>query len=88
MTTHSRYWRRRCYDLFSLFYDRFIQMHARRDESGTRAFIADNAALSRFDAPLDLDICCDTGAVVLALAERHPRGIFIGYDFMLFSLSY
>lgn len=81
MTTHSRYWRRRYYDIFSLFYDRFIQMHAGRDESGTRSFVADNAALSQFDAPLGLDICCGTGAVVSALAERYPRGIFIGYDF-------
>ena len=81
MTTHSRYWRRRYYDIFSHFYDRFIQIHARRDESGTRSFIADNTALSQFDAPLGLDICCGTGAVVLALADRHPRGIFIGCDF-------
>lgn len=81
MTTHSRYWRRRYYDVFSLFYDRFIQFHARRDELGTRSFIADNAELWQFDAPQGLDICCGTGAVVLALAERHPRGIFVGYDF-------
>jgi ubiquinone/menaquinone biosynthesis C-methylase UbiE len=79
----SRYWRRKYYDIFSLFYDRFIQMHARKDESGTRAFLADNAALSHVDAPLGLDICCGTGAVLLALADRHPRGIFVGYDFSL-----
>jgi ubiquinone/menaquinone biosynthesis C-methylase UbiE len=81
MTTRSRYWRRRYYDIFSLFYDRFIQVHAHQDESGTRAFLADSAALSRFEAPLGLDICCGSGAVLLALASRYPHGIFVGYDF-------
>lgn len=81
MTSRSRYWRRRYYDIFSLFYDRFIQLHARRDESGTREFLADSAALPHVDAPLGLDICCGTGAVLLALANRHPRGTFVGYDF-------
>lgn len=83
MTTRSRYWRRRYYDIFSLFYDRFIQVHAHQGESGTRSFLADSAALSRFNAPLGLDICCGTGAVLLVLANRYPRGIFVGYDFSL-----
>jgi ubiquinone/menaquinone biosynthesis C-methylase UbiE len=83
MTTCSRYWRRRYYDFFSLFYDRFIQLHAHQDESGTRSFLAQNAALSHFDAPLALDICCGTGAVLLALANQYPQGIFVGYDFSL-----
>jgi ubiquinone/menaquinone biosynthesis C-methylase UbiE len=79
----SRYWRRRYYDIFSLFYDRFIQLHARRDESGTRSFLAESATLSHVEVPLGLDICCGTGAVLLALANRYPRGIFVGYDFSL-----
>jgi demethylphylloquinol methyltransferase len=83
LKTPSRYWRRRYYDFFSHFYDRFIQIHARKNESGTRAFLADNAALSHLDTPLGLDICCGTGAVLLAMAGRYPRGIFVGYDFSL-----
>ena len=83
MTTPSRYWRRRYYDIFALFYDRFIQLHARKDESGTRAYLADSAALSHVPVPLGLDICCGTGAVLLTLANRHPRGVFVGYDFSL-----
>ena len=83
MKTGSRYWRRRYYDIFSLFYDRFIQVHAQKDESGTRTFLADNALISHFDAPLGLDICCGTGAVLLALADRYPHGVFVGYDFSL-----
>ena len=81
MMTRSRYWRRRYYDIFSIFYDRFIQLHARKDESGTRVFLADSAALSYFDAPRGLDLCCGTGAVLTALAEHYPRGVFVGYDF-------
>jgi len=81
MMSRSRYLRRRYYNLFSHFYDRFIQIHARKDESGTRYFLADSAALSHVDVPLGLDICCGTGAVLLALANRYPRGLFVGYDF-------
>ena len=81
MIARSRYWRRRYYDIFSFFYDRFIQAHAHRAASGTRSFLAESAALSHFDVPWGLDICCGTGAVVLALADRYPRGIFVGCDF-------
>lgn len=83
MTTSSRYWRRRYYDIFSIFYDRFIQLHARQNESGTRTFLTDSAPISHIDTPLGLDICCGTGAVLQALAHRYPRGIFVGYDFSL-----
>jgi ubiquinone/menaquinone biosynthesis C-methylase UbiE len=83
MTTRSRYWRRRYYDIFSIFYDWFIQLHARQNESGTRSFLADSAALSHLSAPLGLDICCGTGAALMALANRYPLGIFVGYDFSL-----
>jgi ubiquinone/menaquinone biosynthesis C-methylase UbiE len=81
MDTRSRLWRRRYYDVFSHFYDRFIQLHARRDESGTRSFLADSAALDHVAIPRVLDICCGTGAVITAFARRHPRGICIGCDF-------
>ncbi|MEJ2165895.1 MAG: class I SAM-dependent methyltransferase [Desulfobacterales bacterium] len=79
--TRSRLWRRRYYDVFSLVYDRFIQLHARRDESGTRLFLAANAAIDHVDKPRVLDICCGTGAVIAAFADRNPRGTFIGCDF-------
>jgi len=81
MDTRTRLWRRRYYDLFSHFYDRFIQLHARKDESGTRSFLADSAALDQVEMPRVLDICCGTGAVISAFARRHPRGICIGCDF-------
>jgi ubiquinone/menaquinone biosynthesis C-methylase UbiE len=81
MMTRSRYWRRCYYDIFSLFYDRFIRLHARKDESGTRSFLIDSAALSHLDTPLGLDICCGTGTVSQAFADRHPHGVLVGCDF-------
>ncbi len=81
METRSRFWRRRYYDVFSHFYDRFIQLHARRDETGTRSFLVDGAALDQVEKPRVLDICCGTGAVLSAFADRHPLGTLIGCDF-------
>jgi demethylphylloquinol methyltransferase len=81
MKTHSRLWRRRYYDVFSHFYDRFIQLHARRDESGTRSFLVDKGALDQVAKPRVLDICCGTGAVLKAFCDRYPGATFIGCDF-------
>jgi len=81
MKTRSRLWRRRYYDVFSHFYDRFIQLHARRDESGTRSFLVDAAALDQVAKPRILDVCCGTGAVLSAFADRYPAGTCIGCDF-------
>jgi ubiquinone/menaquinone biosynthesis C-methylase UbiE len=77
----SRLWRRRYYDAFSHVYDRFIRLHARRDESGTRSFLAGNAGLDPIEQPRVLDICCGTGAVISAFAGRRVRGTYIGCDF-------
>lgn len=79
--TRSRIWRRRYYDVFAHFYDRFIQLHARKQQSGTRSFLVDNALLERIERPRVLDVCCGTGAAIVAFARRHRRGIFIGCDF-------
>jgi ubiquinone/menaquinone biosynthesis C-methylase UbiE len=81
MNTRSRLWRRRYYDFFSHFYDRFIQLHARKKASGTRSFLVKSAALEPIEKPRVLDICCGTGAVLLAFAGCHPDGTFIGCDF-------
>jgi ubiquinone/menaquinone biosynthesis C-methylase UbiE len=81
MDTQSRLWRRRYYDLFSRFYDRFIELHARKDESGTRSFMVESADLENIEKLRVLDVCCGTGAVLLAFAGRTPRGSFFGCDF-------
>jgi ubiquinone/menaquinone biosynthesis C-methylase UbiE len=73
--------RRKYYDLFSHFYDAFIRLHARRDEADTRYFLADVAQVEDTPAHRILDICCGTGSVVLAFAERCPDALLVGYDF-------
>jgi ubiquinone/menaquinone biosynthesis C-methylase UbiE len=73
--------RRKYYDLFSNFYDGFIRLHARKDEEDTRYFLVDAAQLEDNPAQRILDICCGTGSVVLAFAERCPDALLVGYDF-------
>jgi len=81
MKTRPRLWRRHYYDLFSHFYDRFIELHARQDESDTRSFLVESAGLANVEKPRVLDVCCGTGAVLLAFAGHTPRGSFFGCDF-------
>ena len=73
--------RRRYYDLFSYFYDAFISLHARRDEDDTRHFLVDASHLENKKIHSILDICCGTGSVILAFAERHTHALLVGYDF-------
>ena len=73
--------RRKYYDLFSYFYDAFIRLHARQDEDDTRHFLVDAAHLEKRTISSILDICCGTGSVIFAFAERHPDAILVGYDF-------
>jgi ubiquinone/menaquinone biosynthesis C-methylase UbiE len=73
--------RRKYYDLFSYFYDGFVRLHARHDEDDTRHFLVDAAQLEDKPAHRILDICCGTGSVVLAFAERCPGAVVVGYDF-------
>jgi len=73
--------RRKYYDLFSHFYDAFIRLHARKDEDDTRHFLVDAARLENKPTRPILDICCGTGSVTLAFAERISDAIVVGYDF-------
>jgi ubiquinone/menaquinone biosynthesis C-methylase UbiE len=73
--------RRKYYDLFSHFYDAFIRLHARSDEDDTRHFLVDEARLEDKPTRPILDICCGTGSVILAFAQRQPDAFLVGYDF-------
>jgi ubiquinone/menaquinone biosynthesis C-methylase UbiE len=73
--------RRKYYDLFSHFYDAFIRLHARSDEDDTRHFLVEEARLEDKPTHRILDICCGTGSVILAFAERKPDVFLVGYDF-------
>jgi ubiquinone/menaquinone biosynthesis C-methylase UbiE len=73
--------RRKYYDLFSHCYDGFIRLHARRDEDDTRHFLVDAVAGKEKSPHRILDICCGTGSVTIAFAERYPDAFLVGYDF-------
>ena len=76
-----QYGRRRYYNLFSHFYDRFIALHSRRDERNTREFLVDSVQLECIEKPRILDICCGTGTVILTFAKRYPESTEVGVDF-------
>ena len=73
--------RRKYYDLFSHFYDAFIGLHARLDEDDTRLFLVDSAACKEKSPHRILDICCDTGSVIVAFGRRYAAAVLAGYDF-------
>jgi ubiquinone/menaquinone biosynthesis C-methylase UbiE len=76
-----RYGRRRYYDLFSKFYDRFVAVHSGRDEQDTRYFLVDCVQLQGLTKPRMLDICCGTGSVILTFARKYPGSTSVGLDF-------
>jgi len=79
--TEIRTGRRKYYDVFSHFYDFFINAHAGRHRDETRAFLVDSAGLEDSSCARILDICCGTGSVILAFADRCPDALPVGYDF-------
>jgi len=73
--------RRKYYDVFSHFYDLFINLHSHKNRQETRAFLVDSAGLKQVKQPRVLDVCCGTGSVTLAFAERFRDIFAVGYDF-------
>jgi ubiquinone/menaquinone biosynthesis C-methylase UbiE len=73
--------RRKYYDIFSRVYDTFIKLHARRDEGATRDFLVGFHNLEDISKPFILDICCGTGEVIVAFANKYEESITVGYDF-------
>ena len=73
--------RRIYYNVFSYVYDAFVNLHARRDAGDTRNFLVEMANPEGKPNPTILDICCGTGAVIVAFAHRYPESITVGYDF-------
>jgi ubiquinone/menaquinone biosynthesis C-methylase UbiE len=73
--------RRKYYDLFSHCYDAFIRLHARRDADDTRHFLVGAVETEGKPPHRILDICCGTGSVIIAFAERYPDAVLVGYDF-------
>lgn len=72
--------RRRYYDLFARVYDRFVEWHTGDPTGPMRTALAERAAAGSPRRALDL--CCGTGAVTRALAERCGREtLVVGADF-------
>jgi demethylphylloquinol methyltransferase len=73
--------RRIYYNVFSYVYDAFVNLHGRGHAGDTRNFLVEMANPEKKIHPTILDICCGTGAVIAAFANRYPESITVGYDF-------
>jgi ubiquinone/menaquinone biosynthesis C-methylase UbiE len=72
--------RQRYYDVFSRYYDLFVQLHSKGKTNSSRRHLAHKTEAASGDRVLDL--CTGTGAVALALSERvGPDGMVVGVDF-------
>ena len=75
-----RRFRRFYYDIFSHFYDFFIQLHSKDKSSELRSFLIKKTGFGHGDRVLD--ICTGTGAVTLAAHKViAPEGLVVGLDF-------
>ena len=71
------------YNVFSYFYDFFIAIHSGTNRDETRRYLVDSFRINKTRKVRVLDICCGTGSVVLAFAEKYADILAIGYDFSL-----
>ena len=61
-------WRRKYYDYFSRFYDRFVAMHSSDSGGSLKAYLADQTGLS--DGDRVMDICTGTGSLIF---DQHKK---------------
>lgn len=73
--------RQKYYDIFAHFYDFFIHVHAGHHRDETRRFLVDSARIGASSQTRILDVCCGTGSVILAFAEKYSDALTTGYDF-------
>lgn len=73
--------RQNFYNVFSYFYDFFIRIHSGHHRDETRRYLVDSSKINDTGKGRVLDICCGTGSVVLAFAEKYADNLSIGYDF-------
>lgn len=85
--TGIRTGRQKYYDIFSHFYDFFIKAHSGSHRDETRNFLVDSSGLVNKNKNRILDVCCGTGSVALAFAERYSEALTIGYDFSVGMLA-
>ena len=81
-----RRFRRSYYDIFSHFYDFFIQLHSKDEGLALRDFLIKKTGIGPGDRLLD--ICTGTGAVSIAAHKIiAPKGLVVGLDFSYGMLS-
>lgn len=81
-----RRFRRFYYDIFSHFYDLFIQLHSKDERSSLRDFLIKKTGIGPGDRVLD--ICTGTGAMTMAAHKVIvPKGLVVGLDFSYGMLS-
>ena len=74
--------RRKYYDVFSKYYDRFVALHSRDTQGGLRKFLSDKIPVKEGDCVLD--ICTGTGTLLRYLRQRvGAKGLVVGVDFSL-----
>ena len=79
--------RQKYYDIFAHFYDFFINIHSGNHRDETRRFLVDSASIDISSKTRILDVCCGTGSVILAFAEKYPDALTTAYDFSAGMLS-
>lgn len=73
--------RQKYYDIFAHFYDFFINIHSGHYRDETRKFLVDSARIDTSSQTRILDVCCGTGSVILAFAEKYSDALTTGFDF-------
>ena len=73
--------RRKYYNLFSKFYDKFIQVHSGDKQEKIREYFVDLTGMDNNSKVLD--ICCGTGSTLKYIKQKvnSEKGICIGIDF-------
>ncbi len=75
-----RNFRRKYYDAFSKYYDRFVALHSRDNQGGLRKFLSSMIPVREGDSVLDL--CTGTGTVLRYLRQKVGKGgRVVGIDF-------
>jgi demethylphylloquinol methyltransferase len=75
-----RNFRRKYYDAFSKYYDRFVALHSRDAQDGLRKFLSSKIPVREGDFVLDL--CTGTGTLLRYLQQRvGEKGLVAGVDF-------
>lgn len=75
-----RNFRRKYYDAFSRYYDRFVALHSRDTQGSLRQFLSAKIPVREGDSVLDM--CTGTGTLLRYLQQRvGPEGLVVGIDF-------